>query len=59
VRNSVGPADAQSVIAGLVSFDIIRGGRLFALGSASIASELAGKMIAIGWVGFEALSIGS
>jgi hypothetical protein len=59
VRNSVGPTVAQSVIAGLVSFDIIRGRRHFALGSASIASELAGKMIAIGWVYFEALSIGS
>src|SRR5262249_26028280 len=45
------PRDAQSVMASLVSSDIIRGEPRFALASASIASEHAGRVTAIGWAG--------
>jgi len=42
------PRDAQSVMASLVSSGSTRGGPLFVPGRASIASELAGNLIAIG-----------
>src|SRR5215472_14905224 len=51
------PRDAQSVMASSVSSGIIRGEPRFAPGSASIASERAAKVTAIGWAGSESLSI--
>jgi len=45
------PRDAQSVIAGLVSSGTTRGELPCVPGSASIASELAGKVTAIGCAG--------
>jgi hypothetical protein len=43
-------------MASLVSSGIIRGEPRFAPGSASIVSELAAKVMAIGWAGSESLS---
>ena len=43
------PRDAQFVMASLVSSDTTRGELRFAPRSASIASELARRVIAIGW----------
>src|ERR1700756_706658 len=45
------PRDAQFVTASLVSSGTTRGERRFVPRSASIASELAGKVTAIGWAG--------
>jgi hypothetical protein len=45
------PRDAQFVTASLVSFGTTRDARPFVPRSASIASEFAGQVIAIGWVG--------
>src|SRR5262245_50777446 len=50
------PCDAQSVMASLVSFGIIRGEPSFAPESASIASKRDAKMTAIGWAGSKSLS---
>jgi len=51
VRGLTGPRAAQSVMASLGSSGIIRGERRFAPRSASIASERAVKVTAIGWAG--------
>src|SRR6516225_2041236 len=51
VRGMTRQRDAQSVMASLGSSGIIRGEPRFAPGSASIASELAAKVTAIGWAG--------
>src|SRR6478609_7093559 len=45
------PRDAQFVMASLVSSGTTRGEPRFVPRSASIASELAGKVTAIGWAG--------
>ena len=45
------PRDAQFVKASLVSSGTIRGELRFVPRSASIASELAGQVTAIGWAG--------
>src|SRR5262245_643016 len=52
----IGPRDAQSVMASLASSGIIRGEPRFAPGRASIASERAAKVTAIGWGGSKPLS---
>ena|SRR5437867_1938465 len=50
------PRDAQFVMASLVSSGTTRGERRFVPRSASIASELAGIVTAIGWAGFKSPS---
>ena len=49
--NLAEPRDAQFVMASLVSSGTTRGEPRFVPRSASIASELAGKVTAIGWAG--------
>src|ERR1700751_3905389 len=51
VLNLVEPRDAQFVMASLVSSGTTRGEPHFVPRSASIASEHAGKVTAIGWAG--------
>jgi hypothetical protein len=51
VRGLTRPCGAQSVMASLVWFGIIRGEPHFAPESASIASKLAAKVTAVGWAG--------
>ena len=51
------PRDAQLVMASLASFGTTRGEPRFVPGGASIASEFAEKVTAIGWAGSSSPSI--